>query len=225
MAERRDGKGRTGGVQSIERAFGLLEMMADAGGRWACPARHRLRPAAADDPPAGAHAGRPRLRAAGAVPAVRAGPRADPARRESAASSAPGRGPTWPSWSTKSARRANMAMLDGDQIVYLAQVPSPALDADVHRGRAAGASALHGRRQGDPRPLPETEVRELLQRTGMPKHTDNTITTPDAFTPRSTAARTRVRDGRRRAGSRSPLRRGAVPDVPPRSPSRSPPAA
>ena len=30
--------------------------------------------------------------------------------------------------------------------------------------------------------LPEAEVRELLHRTGMPKHTDNTITDPDAFT-------------------------------------------
>jgi len=30
--------------------------------------------------------------------------------------------------------------------------------------------------------LPESEVRDLLHRTGMPKHTENTITTPDAFT-------------------------------------------
>jgi IclR family acetate operon transcriptional repressor len=30
--------------------------------------------------------------------------------------------------------------------------------------------------------LPESDVRDLLNRTGMPKHTDNTITTPDAFT-------------------------------------------
>ena len=30
--------------------------------------------------------------------------------------------------------------------------------------------------------FPDAEVRELLRRTGMPKHTDNTLTTPDAFT-------------------------------------------
>jgi len=30
--------------------------------------------------------------------------------------------------------------------------------------------------------FPESEVRELLHRTGMPQHTDNTITTADAFT-------------------------------------------
>ena len=32
MADENGGKARSGSVQSIERAFGLLEMMADAGG-------------------------------------------------------------------------------------------------------------------------------------------------------------------------------------------------
>jgi IclR family acetate operon transcriptional repressor len=76
---------------------------------------------------------------------------------------------------------ANMAMLDGDQIVYLAQVPSRhSMRMFTEVGRrvlphctAVGKAILAQ--------YPETAVRELLARTGMPQHTENTISTPDAF--------------------------------------------
>jgi IclR family acetate operon transcriptional repressor len=52
---------------------------------------------------------------------------------------------------------ANMALLDGDEVVYVAQVPS-----------------RHSMRMF-------TEVRALLARTGMPAATERTITEPDEF--------------------------------------------
>lgn len=76
---------------------------------------------------------------------------------------------------------ANMAMLDGDQVVYLAQVPSKhsmrmftevGRRVDVHC-TAVGKVLVAG--------LPDTVVRGILARRGMTRHTVNTITDPDAF--------------------------------------------
>ncbi|WP_038172305.1 IclR family transcriptional regulator [Tomitella biformata] len=76
---------------------------------------------------------------------------------------------------------ANMAMLDGDQVVYLAQVPSKhsmrmftevGRRVDVHC-TAVGKALVAG--------LPEAVVRGILSRRGMTRHTMNTIVDPDEF--------------------------------------------
>jgi IclR family transcriptional regulator, acetate operon repressor len=76
---------------------------------------------------------------------------------------------------------ANLALLDGDEIVYVTQAPSRhQMRMFTEPGRrvlphctAVGKALLAG--------LPDDEVRALLARTGMPAHTPNTITEPDAL--------------------------------------------
>src|SRR6476659_8867908 len=76
---------------------------------------------------------------------------------------------------------ANLASLDGDQIVYISQVPSrPSMRMFTEVGSrvlphctAVGKAILAN--------MPPGEVRELLQRTGMPRHTEHTITDPQTF--------------------------------------------
>ncbi|GAB3582209.1 IclR family transcriptional regulator [Calidifontibacter terrae] len=75
----------------------------------------------------------------------------------------------------------NLATLDGDMVVYVAQVPSPhamrmftELGRHVHpHCRAAGKVLLSG--------LSDQEVRDLLVRTGMPARTSRTITDPEVL--------------------------------------------
>jgi IclR family acetate operon transcriptional repressor len=172
----------TGGVQSLERAFDLLERMADAGGEVGLselssssglplPTIHRLMRT---------------LVACGYV-------RQQPNRRYSlgprlirlgeSASRLLG---TWARpYLTRlveeTGETANMAMLDGDEVVYVAQVPSRhsmRMFTEVGRrvlphstgvGKALLANA------------PAEEVRALLARTGMPAATEKTITTPEGF--------------------------------------------
>jgi IclR family transcriptional regulator, acetate operon repressor len=76
---------------------------------------------------------------------------------------------------------ANLAMLDGDQVAYVAQAPgrhSMRMFTEVGRrvlphctavGKAIMARMAH------------EEVEALLHRTGMPEHTPNTLTSPEAF--------------------------------------------
>ena len=74
---------------------------------------------------------------------------------------------------------ANLAMLDGDEVVYLAQVPSPhQMRMFTEPGRrvsthctAVGKALLAQ--------LPPGQVRALLERSGMPALTPATITDPD----------------------------------------------
>jgi IclR family transcriptional regulator, acetate operon repressor len=173
---------RTGGVQSIERAFALLETMADNGGMMGLsqlatasglplPTIHRLVRTLVDlgylrQEPSRQYVLGPKL--------IRLG--------ESSA-------PMLSIWARPHLARlvdelgesANLAMLDGDQIVYVAQVPSRhSMRMFTEVGRrvfphctAVGKALLSGMRP--------TEVRELLARTGMPRHTENTITDPDEF--------------------------------------------
>jgi IclR family acetate operon transcriptional repressor len=74
---------------------------------------------------------------------------------------------------------ANLAMLEGDSVVYLAQAPGrhsmrmftePGRRLDPHC-TAVGKAMLAQ--------LPEAQVRDILRRTGMPARTANTITDPD----------------------------------------------
>ncbi|MEV6740893.1 IclR family transcriptional regulator [Streptomyces sp. NPDC051104] len=172
----------SGGVQSLERAFDLLERMADAGGEVGLselsassglplPTIHRL------------------MRTLVACGYVRQqanrryalGPRL--IRLGESASRLLG---TWarPHLARlveETGETANMALLDGDEIVYVAQVPSKhsmRMFTEVGRrvlphstgvGKALLAST------------PDDEVRALLARTGMPAATEKTVTTPDAF--------------------------------------------
>nr|WP_241266302.1 IclR family transcriptional regulator [Streptomyces boncukensis] len=76
---------------------------------------------------------------------------------------------------------ANMALLDGDEVVYVAQVPSRhsmRMFTEVGRrvlphSTGVGKALLAA--------TPDEEVRALLTRTGMPAATEKTITTPEGF--------------------------------------------
>ena len=182
MVEKSEAKGRSGSVQSIERAFGLLETMADAGGMMGLsqlatasglplPTIHRLVRTLVDlgylrQEPSRQYVLGPRL--------IRLG-------ESSSHMLSVWARPHLARLVDELGESANMAMLDGDQIVYLAQVQSRhSMRMFTEVGRrvlphctAVGKAILAQ--------LPEVEVRELLHRTGMPKHTENTITDPDAF--------------------------------------------
>jgi IclR family acetate operon transcriptional repressor len=76
---------------------------------------------------------------------------------------------------------ANLAMLDGDQVAYVAQVPGrhsmrmfTEVGRRVHPHCTAVGKALLARSTDD-------EVRALLGRTGLPRHTAHTFTEPDEF--------------------------------------------
>jgi len=183
VAEENGGKVRSGSVQSIERAFGLLETMADAGGMMGLsqlatasglplPTIHRLVRTLVDlgylrQEPSRQYVLGPKL--------IRLG-------ESSSHMLSVWARPHLARLVDELGESANMAMLDGDQIVYLAQVQSRhSMRMFTEVGRrvlphctAVGKAILAHR--------PEPEVRELLRRTGMPKHTENTITDPDAFT-------------------------------------------
>lgn len=76
---------------------------------------------------------------------------------------------------------ANLAMLDGDQIVYVAQVPSRhsmRMFTEVGRRVLPHCTAVGKALMAE---MPAEDVREILHRTGTPKHTENTITDLDEF--------------------------------------------
>jgi IclR family acetate operon transcriptional repressor len=76
---------------------------------------------------------------------------------------------------------ANMALLDGDEVVYVAQVPSKhsmRMFTEVGRRVLPHSTGVGKALLAD---CPPEEVRALLARTGMPAATDRTITTADAF--------------------------------------------
>ena len=100
---------------------------------------------------------------------------------------------------------ANLAVLDGDQVAYVAQVPgrhSMRMFTEVGRRvqphcTAVGKALLAATRTDE-------EVRALLARTGLPRHTPHTVADAEEL-PR--AARTgphpRLRGRRGRAGGRA----------------------
>ncbi|MFF7983114.1 IclR family transcriptional regulator [Streptomyces sp. NPDC007901] len=171
-----------GGVQSLERAFDLLERMADAGGEVGLselsassglplPTIHRL------------------MRTLVACGYVRQqanrryalGPRL--IRLGESASRLLG---TWARpylarLVEETGETANMALLDGDEIVYVAQVPSKhsmRMFTEVGRRVLPHSTGVGKALLAD---VPDAEVRALLGRTGMPAATEKTITTPDGF--------------------------------------------
>jgi IclR family transcriptional regulator, acetate operon repressor len=100
---------------------------------------------------------------------------------------------------------ANLALLDGDHVVYVAQVPSRhSMRMFTEVGRrvhlhctGVGKVLLAG--------LPEDEARALLARTGMPARTPRTVTDPEALLAelaRVAADGCAVDDGEQEAGVR-----------------------
>ncbi len=174
--------GRSGSVQSIERAFGLLETMADRGGMMGLsqlaaesglplPTIHRLVRTLVDlgylrQEPSRQYVLGPKL--------IRLG--------ESSSQ-------MLSTWARPHLSRlvddlgesANLAMLDGDQIVYVAQVPSRhsmRMFTEVGRRVLPHCTAVGKAIMAD---MPTDQVRDILHRTGMPQHTENTVTDLDEF--------------------------------------------
>jgi IclR family acetate operon transcriptional repressor len=172
--------GPAGGVQSVERAFDLLEMLADAGGalglselaatsKLPLPTVHRLMRTLVN----------------------RGYVRQEASRRYTLGSRLIRLGETSGRMLGASLRpflaqlvrltgeTANLAMLDGDDVVYIAQAPSPhQMRMFTEPGRrvlphctAVGKALLAQ--------LPPGQARAVLERQGMPAFTPTTITDPD----------------------------------------------
>lgn len=175
-------KGRNGSVQSIERAFGLLEALADNGGRMSLsqlaatsglplPTIHRLVRTLVDlgylrQEPSRRYVLAPKViplgESASRMLTIWARPRLERLVDELGES-------------------ANLAMLDGDQIVYVAQAQSRhsmRMFTEVGRRVLPHCTAVGKAIMAH---LPPDEVRDILRRNGMPKHTPNTIDDPEEF--------------------------------------------
>jgi IclR family transcriptional regulator, acetate operon repressor len=195
MAADNAGEGRTataGGVQSIERAFEILERMADAGGEVTLtelvnrtglpmPTIHRLIRTLVDrgyirQEPSRRYALAPRL--------IRLG---EGASRLLGVWVRPHLGDLVDALG----ETANMALLDGDQVIYVAQVPSRhSMRTFTEVGRrvlphctGVGKALLA---QLDP-----AAARELVARTGMPAQTPRTVTDPASLLRELTVVRNR----------------------------------
>jgi IclR family acetate operon transcriptional repressor len=196
----------TQSVQSVERAFALLERLADSGGAAGIsdlaavtglplPTIHRLiRGLVASgyvrQLPSRRYALGPGLIRLGASAGRLLGDWAVPHLRHLV---------------EQFGETANMAILDGDAVVYVAQVPSPhSMRMFTEVGRrvlphctGVGKALLST--------LPDEQVRAVLARTGMPAQTERTITTPDRLIAELAAVRRRgyaVDDGEQEAGVR-----------------------
>ncbi len=180
--ESRNGTGRAadGGVQSIERAFDLLEMLADAGGALGLselstvsglplPTVHRLMRTLVNRGYVRQEASRrytlgSRLIRLGEISSRTLGIWLRPFLAQLV---------------RLTGETANLAMLDGDEVVYIAQVPSPhSMRMFTEPGRrvlphctAVGKALLAQ--------IPAGQARALLERDGMPAYTPATITDPD----------------------------------------------
>jgi IclR family acetate operon transcriptional repressor len=211
-------KGRSGGVQSIERAFGLLEVIAHHGGMMGLsqlatesglppPTIHRLVRTLVDlgylrQEPSRQYVLAPKLIQLG-----------ESSSRMLAA------------WARPHLERlvdevgesANLAMLDGDQIVYVAQAQSRhsmRMFTEVGRRVLPHCTAVGKAIMAH---LPPDEVRDILRRNGMPKHTPNTIDDPGEFAHQLEAAAKKgyaVDEGEQEVGVRCVA--VAVPNAPAR---------
>ncbi|WP_028647231.1 IclR family transcriptional regulator [Nocardiopsis sp. CNT312] len=193
-------------MQSLERAFTLLEIMAESGGEASLsqladssglplPTIHRIIRTLVGDGyvrqlPSRRYALGPRLIGLGDRAAQMLGTWARPHLSRLVDSLG---------------ETANLAMLDGDKVVYVAQVPSPhAMRMFTEVGRrvlphsAGVGKALLSQ-------LEEDEALATVGRTGMPAATDRTITDPEAFAAELRRIRERgyaVDDGEQELGVR-----------------------
>lgn len=204
---RGSGPARAGGVQSLGRAFAILEAMADSGGmaslsqlaervRLPPPTIHRLLRSLVDlgyvrQEPNRQYSLGPRLLRLAGESTRRIGVWARPLLTEAV---------------DRLGESVNLAVLDGDEIVYVAQVqPSTTLMrmfTEVGRRTlphttAVGKAILAGASDAD--------VLALLERTGMPRRTEHTVTDPQEFLRRLAVARERgyaTDDGEQEIGVR-----------------------
>lgn len=182
----------TGGVQSVERAFELLELITDAGGDVTLselagttdlplPTIHRLLRTLvslgyARQLPSRRYALGPRLVRLGEGANKQLGTLALPALKQLV---------------DELGETANMAMLDGDMVVYIAQAPSAhSMRMFTEVGRRAhlhstgvGKALMAG--------LTQDTVQSIVARTGLPAATSRTITTLDALRAELAAVRER----------------------------------
>lgn len=171
-----------GGVQSVERTFELLERMADAGGEVALsdlaessglplPTIHRIMRTLvgagyARQQPSRRYALGPRLIRLGETASRTLGSWARPYLAE---------------LTEAVGETSNMAVLDGEQVVYVAQVPSQhsmRMFTEVGRRVDAHATAVGKALLAH---LPEDAAVQVLQRSGMRPQTERTITGVDAM--------------------------------------------
>lgn len=178
----RSARTRPGGVQSLERAFGLLELVAAhrgamslselAAGSGLAPATlHRLARTLIDlgylrQEPSRRYALGPRLFLL-----------AESSTSMLNALALPHLGHLV----DEIGETANLAMLDADMVAYVAQVPGrhsmrmfTVVGRRVHPHCTAVGKALLARSADD-------EVRALLRRTGLQRHTPHTVTDPEEF--------------------------------------------
>ncbi len=179
-APRRASQG--GGVQSVERTFELLELMAEAGGEVALsdlaessglplPTIHRIMRTLvgagyARQQPSRRYALGPRLIRLGETASRALGSWARPYLTE---------------LTEAIGETSNMAVLDGEQIVYVAQVPSQhsvRMFTEVGRRVDAHATAVGKAMMAY---LSEDTVTQMLTRAGMRPQTERTITTIPAM--------------------------------------------
>ncbi|MFF2272337.1 IclR family transcriptional regulator [Agromyces sp. NPDC058136] len=172
----------TEGVKSVARVFDLLELIADAGGdvtlselsamaELPLPTIHRLLRTLVALGYARQLANRryalgPRLVRLGEVANRQFGQLAKPQLKELV---------------DRLGETANLATLDGDQVIYVSQAPSPhAMRMFTEVGRR---SHLHATGVGKAilATLDDQTVREIIARTGMPQSTPHSIATLDAL--------------------------------------------
>jgi IclR family acetate operon transcriptional repressor len=207
---------QSGGVQSIERVFDLLEMLADAGGtltlselaatsRLPLPTVHRLMRTLVNRGYVRQEASRryalgPRLIRLGETSSRMLGPWLRPLLAQLV---------------RETGETANLAMLDGDEVVYVAQVPSPhSMRMFTEPGRrvrphctAVGKALLAQ--------LPPGQARALLERGGMAAYTPATVTDPNVLAAHLAVIRSQgyaVDEGEQEVGVRCFA--VAVPDAP-----------
>jgi IclR family transcriptional regulator, acetate operon repressor len=197
---------RTGGVQSVERAFGVLEILAAMGGTGALGELA----ARADLPQPTMHRLARTLLSMGYL-------RQLPNRHYSLG---PGlirlgesAGQLIGMWSRphlselvdRTGETANMAVMDNDMAVYVAQVPSPhSMRMFTEVGRRVYPHCT-GVGKALLMQLPDEALRALVARTGMPAATENSHTTTDGLLQDITLCRARgyaVDEGEQEIGVR-----------------------
>jgi IclR family acetate operon transcriptional repressor len=172
----------SGGVQSIARAFELLEAMADAGGivglsqlaaqsGLPLPTIHRLIRTLVDlgyvrQEPSREYALGPRLVRLGDGASRLLGTWATPHLRDLV---------------DEIGESTNLALLDGDQVVYAAQAPGRhSMRMFTEVGRRAGVHCTAVGKAMLAR-LAERDAMKVVTNSGLPRYTDATITTGEAF--------------------------------------------
>lgn len=198
---------RPSGVQSLDRAFGLLELMAGSGGEVA------LSQLAADSglPVPTIHRLVRTLVTSGYVMQLPSrhyalGPRLIELGKSASGTVETWAGPHLLDLAETSGETANLAMMDSDKVVYIAQVPSSRhtvrmfteVGRRVYAHCTGVGKALLAR-------LPDDQVRRIVATAGMPVLTERTVTDVEALLEELAVVRDRgwaVDDGEQELGVR-----------------------